>query len=340
MNQTINRRLSEWVQSVWYGKKPVAYLFLPFSALFCVVAITRRFLYRIGLKKSVQLPVPVIVVGNITVGGTGKTPFTVWLANYLKKKGYRPGIISRGYGGKASQWPQQVRPDSDPRTVGDEALIISRATHCPMAVGPDRVSTAQALLEHTDCNIILSDDGLQHYALQRTVEIAVLDGVRRLGNGFCLPAGPLRELASRLDKIDMVVTNGLPSGGEVGMHLEGDIAVNLQDGVTTRKLQSFGFGGVPIIALAGIGNPERFFDHLRESGLEFKSRAFPDHHKFSRADFDSSEKAVVLMTEKDAVKCKLFATGKEWYVPVKAVLDSQAGEQITHLLEEKSHFAR
>ncbi len=334
MSQSINSRLSDWVQSVWYEKKPIAYLFLPLTAIFYVVVIVRRLLYRIGLKKSTRLPVPVIVVGNITVGGTGKTPFTVWLANYLKGKGYTPGVISRGYGGNASNWPQQVRPDSDPRTVGDEALIISKATKCPMAVGPDRVGAARALLEHTDCDILISDDGLQHYALQRTIEIAVLDGTRRLGNGFCLPAGPLREPASRLNSIDMVVTNGSPLEGEVGMRLEGQIAVNLKDGLITRKLRSFGFDRVPIVALAGIGNPGRFFDHLKSNGLEFESCSFPDHHQFSKADFDFSRETVVLMTEKDAVKCKLFATGREWFVPVEAVLAPQAGEELAKLLDE------
>jgi tetraacyldisaccharide 4'-kinase len=332
MSQSIKSMLSDWVQSVWYEKKAVAYLFLPLTAIFQTVVIVRRFLYQIGLKKSRLLPVPVIVVGNITVGGTGKTPFTIWLANDLKSKGYNPGVISRGYGGTASNWPQQVRPDSDPRTVGDEALIISKATECPMAVGPDRVSAARALLEHTDCDILISDDGLQHYALRRTIEVAILDGVRRLGNGFCLPAGPLREPASRLNSIDMVVTNGVPLEGEIGMRLEGKLAVNLRDSQITRKLRSFGFDRVPIVALAGIGNPGRFFDHLKNNGLVFESRSFPDHHQFTQADFDFPNETVVLMTEKDAVKCKQFMTGREWFVPVAAVLDPKASEELMRLL--------
>jgi tetraacyldisaccharide 4'-kinase len=332
MSEPITQRLSEWVQSVWYEKRPIALLFLPLSAIFYAIVVVRRLLYKIGFKKSTRLTAPVIIIGNITVGGTGKTPFTIWLAQELKKKGYRPGIISRGYGGQASSWPQQVRPDSDPRTVGDEALIISRATHCPMAVGPDRAAAAQALLEHTECDIILSDDGLQHYALQRTIEIVVVDGVRRLGNGFCLPAGPLREPMRRLNSVDLIVVNGVASKGEVGMHLEGAVAVNLKDETITRPLQSF--KKERVVAVAGIGNPARFFNFLKRAGLEIEEKSFPDHHQFLQQDLDFSEQSTVLMTEKDAVKCKRFATGQEWYVPVEAVLSSHASERISELLEQ------
>ncbi len=333
MGWSIKRNLSEWLQSIWYEKKSVALFFLPLAGLFYATVVCRRFLYKAGLKKSTQLSVPVIVIGNITVGGTGKTPFTVWLANYLKQKGFRPGIISRGYGGMASSWPQQVRPDSDPRTVGDEALIISRATKCPMAVGPDRVSAARELIEHTDCNIIISDDGLQHYALARTIEIAVIDSARRLGNEYCLPAGPLREPVSRLDEVDLIVVNGVAEKDEVGMRLEGDMAVNLKDSSKTKALKAF--KGELVCAVAGIGNPERFFDHLKQSGLEIKTLSFPDHHRFSKADLTIPGQAVVLMTEKDAVKCSAFTTGREWYVPVHAIVDSQVGEQIIDLVKKK-----
>ena len=181
------------LQKSWYSKNGLTTALLPLSWGFCIVVELRRLLYRLKVLKTTQLRVPVIVVGNITVGGTGKTPLVIELVNILKEKGYRPAVISRGYGGKAKTWPQQVRADGDPTMVGDEAILIARRTHCPMAVGPDRVASAEALLKYTDCNIIISDDGLQHYALGRDIEIAVIDGVRRYGNENCLPAGPLRE---------------------------------------------------------------------------------------------------------------------------------------------------
>ncbi|MGB5718018.1 MAG: tetraacyldisaccharide 4'-kinase, partial [Gammaproteobacteria bacterium] len=213
----------------WYTRTPWLVVLTPLSLVYRVIVSLRRAAYKIDLLRSTRVPVPVIVVGNITVGGTGKTPLVVWLAEYLRGKGYKPGIISRGYGGTASNWPQQVRPDSDPGAVGDEAVLLAAKTGCPMSVAPDRVAAARALVEHGECDILLSDDGLQHYALQRDIEIAVVDGVRRFGSGFMIPAGPLREPVSRLQAVDLVVVNGLGGDGEHPMSLTQGDAHNLLD---------------------------------------------------------------------------------------------------------------
>ncbi|MEJ2440729.1 MAG: tetraacyldisaccharide 4'-kinase, partial [Gammaproteobacteria bacterium] len=246
--------------------------------------------------------------------------------------GYKPGIISRGYGGKARSWPQQVRPDADPVMVGDEAVLISRRTGCPMAVGPNRIADCQALLEYADVDVIISDDGLQHYALGRTVEIAVIDGVRRFGNGFCLPAGPLRELRSRLETVDCRVTNGVAAQGEIPMRYQADIAINLLSG---EQRQISDFRNQPVHAVAGIGNPDRFFNFIRGHGIRSNTCAFPDHHYYTADELDFAGNDVLLMTEKDAVKCQRFARENWWYVPVDAVLPEEFGLNLIHLLEER-----
>ncbi|OUR89233.1 tetraacyldisaccharide 4'-kinase, partial [Cycloclasticus sp. 44_32_T64] len=188
----MSHKMSRFFDSMWYGQRPVALLFAPLSWVFGRIVWLRSFMFKKGWLASTRLNVPVIIVGNITVGGTGKTPVVIWVAELLKSAGYTPGVISRGYGGIASSWPQQVREDSDSRVVGDEAKILARRTGCPVAVGPIRADSAQALIDHHDCDVIISDDGLQHYALQRDIEIALVDGERRSGNGYLLPAGPLR----------------------------------------------------------------------------------------------------------------------------------------------------
>lgn len=300
----------------WYARSPWLVLLTPLSLLYRLVISLRRSVYRTGIFPRTRVPLPVIVVGNITVGGTGKTPLVAWLAAYLRGKGYRPGIISRGYGGGASNWPQQVRPDSDPAAVGDEAVLLATTTRCPMAVAPDRVAAASALIEHTDCDVILSDDGLQHYALQRDIEIAVIDGVRRFGTGFLIPAGPLREPASRLQSVDLVVVNGLGGEGEHTMSMKQGDAHNLLDPDRACPLSDFRYQTVH--AVAAIGNPERFFRSLRQAGLQLQTHTFPDHHPFQPADIHFGDGRPVLMTEKDAVKCRHFAVDSDWYVPVEA----------------------
>lgn len=318
------------LESHWYRTTPLTLLLLPLSWLFCAVALCRRWAYRVGLLKTVRLPVPVIVVGNISVGGTGKTPLVAWLVVLLRKEGYRPGIISRGYGGGATHWPQQVRPDSDPAMVGDEAVLLARRCRCPMAVGPDRPATAQALLDHADCNIIISDDGLQHYRLGRDVEIAVVDGVRRFGNGHCLPAGPLREPVRRLRCVDMVIANGTAGPREYAMKLQPTSLHNLQQAEKTLPLAHF--AGQRVHAVAGIGNPRRFFELLVSHGLDAIEHPFPDHHPFCAEDIDFADELPVLMTEKDAVKCQAFAAAHHWYLPVDAQLDERVPQILLRLI--------
>ncbi|MCX7099161.1 MAG: tetraacyldisaccharide 4'-kinase [Methylococcales bacterium] len=328
----MKKTISRWLLDVWYKDPFIGVWLMPLGFLFSDAVRFRKFLYRIGVLKTHTLAVPVIVVGNITVGGTGKTPLVVWMAKFLKESGYKPGIISRGYGGQADSWPQWVTNDSNAQQVGDEALLIAKQTACPMVVGPFRVAAAQLLLEQADCDVILSDDGLQHYALGRTLEIAVIDGDRRFGNGYCLPAGPLREPIERLQSVDLIVVNGEKSEDhEFSMQLVGDQAINLLTG-EQKLLTAFD----NCHALAGIGNPERFFKHLANAGLSCTCHSFPDHYPFARHDIEFSDQLAVLMTEKDAVKCTPFAGPQHWYVPVQAVPQADFAEQLLTLLKRKS----
>ncbi len=234
------RREGRWLDELWYGRNPLSVLLLPLAWIFQLVTSLRRKAYNSGLFATYHAPVPVIVVGNLTVGGSGKTPLVIWLAGYLSALGLRPGIVTRGYGGRATRWPQQVRPDSDPDTVGEEAVLIARRTRRPVAVGPDRSAAVRALLEHTDCNIVISDDGLQHYALGRALEIAVIDGARRLGNRRLLPAGPLREPPSRLEEVDFVVNNGVAGRNEYAMKYVPVDPINLLQRSQSRAYRDFG----------------------------------------------------------------------------------------------------
>jgi tetraacyldisaccharide 4'-kinase len=305
--------------AIWYRDTWLSFLLLPLSYIFLNVVWLRRFCYRHGLAKSTRLPVPLIVVGNLTAGGTGKTPLVIWLVNFLREHGYRPGIISRGYGGQSTTWPRIVTEDCDPREIGDESCLIYRQTGLPLVVGPERVESAKKLLSLFDCDVIVSDDGLQHYKLQRDVEIIVIDGERRFGNGYVLPAGPLREPLSRLSTVDFPVVNGQKlKETEYAMQLEGDQAVNLASG-EMKPLADF--KGSNCHAIAGIGNPGRFFHSLERAGLAITPHAFGDHYPFEEPDLAFLDGQTVLMTEKDAVKCVRFAKANYWYVPVKANLE-------------------
>jgi len=350
-------------------------LLVPLSWLFCMVGILRRKAYQAHLLKVTRLPVPVIIVGNISVGGTGKTPLVVWLVDFLKQAGYKPAIISRGYGGAAQKWPQRVLPDSDAASVGDEAVLLARRCDCPMAVAPNRVAAARMVLENNGCDIIVCDDGLQHYALARDIEIAVIDGVRRFGNGYCLPAGPLREPPDRLDGVDFVVVNGEATGtiNQAAVLAEPfayalpcahrtwasavqgctsaargrrpkaacptQFSMRLHPGALRQvngdnKICDLDvFHGQVVHAVAGIGHPARFFQYLKGSGIEIIEHAFPDHHPFTAQDIQFGDDASVIMTEKDAVKCRDFARENHWYMPVDAQLDSEFGERLLKQLK-------
>lgn len=329
------------LHKAWYQGHPLLHLLRPFAGLFACLVALRRFCYHQRLKSVTHFPVPVIVVGNITFGGTGKTPLVVWLADFLLKAGYQPGLVSRGYGGRSAEYPLVVTPQSDPSMVGDEAVLLAGRTKCPMVVAPCRVTAVTKLLRDYACDIVISDDGLQHYALGRAIEIAVIDGERRLGNGWCLPAGPLRESQGRLQKVDWVVTNGRPAWGEYGMQLVPSVLRHVADPEKTLPLSEI--IDKTIHAVAGIGHPQRFFQTLRELGLNIIEHPFPDHYRFKRDDILYGDDALVIMTEKDAVKCRAWATPQHWYLPVEAVLEPKFTEVLLEKLREisakKKHLA-
>jgi len=324
--------LSAWLQNQWYGASPPWGL-VPLSYLFRRLVALRRLAYAKGWKPSQRMPVPVIVVGNLTVGGTGKTPLTLWLVEFLRGSGYRPGVISRGYGGRKQAKPLRVTADTDPAEAGDEPVLIARRTGCPVVVFPRRAEAGLALLAGYDCDVLIADDGLQHYALARDVEIAVVDGARRFGNGLCLPAGPLREPVGRLAEADLVVYRGSPQAGGYAMELDCGEAVSLSDASVTKPLSAF--AGQRLRAIAGIGHPQGFFAMLKAAGLSFEERPFPDHHRFSPEDLGPDDGSLVLMTEKDAVKCRGFAKDGLWAVPLRARLPAEFGETVLQLLKVK-----
>jgi len=318
-----------WIERQWSKRNLLTLALAPLSAAFLVAVKVRQKLYRSGVLSSTKLAVPVIVVGNISVGGTGKTPLVLWITELLLGKGYHPGIVSRGYGGSGTV--QAVTNHSTASEVGDEPALLARRSHVPIFVGPDRVDAARALLTaNPRCNVIISDDGLQHYALQRDVEIAVVDARSGFGNGLLLPAGPLREPVSRLRSVDAVVWNGSAetenSANAYFMSLGGDRLANVA--TSAQSLPVSEFRGKIVHALAAIGNPQRFFDHLRRHGLDLNEHAFPDHYAFRPEDIAFAGDDVVLMTEKDAVKCVAFAKPNWWYLPVSAQVDSALGELI------------
>lgn len=331
MSQPTRAWFSQALQNQWYRLGPWHILLIPLSWLFWLLSGLRRLFYKSGLFKSYQLPVPLIVVGNISVGGTGKTPFVIWLAQKLQQSGYRPGIVTRGYGGSATG-VMPVHDDSDPSLVGDEPVLLVRQSKCPVWMGRDRVTAAQGLLKmYPECNVVISDDGLQHYRLKRDIEIAVVDGSRGFGNGWLLPAGPLREKTSRLTKVDAIVCNGDTAATKAyPMKLQAVLFNNLLDPDKTAMARDF--AGQRLYAVAGIGNPQRFFQQLEGMGLQFERQAFPDHHAFTAADLQIDNADAILMTEKDAVKCSAFAKPTWWYLPVSAVIDEALLERILNKL--------
>ncbi|MBL4680080.1 MAG: tetraacyldisaccharide 4'-kinase [Pseudomonadales bacterium] len=318
--------------TAWYSNRNWVKLLAPVSYLYSVIAAFRRKNIKVW-----QAPVPVIVVGNINVGGTGKSPLVAWLASQLILKGYKPGIVSRGYLGRAETYPLEVTALTDPIEAGDEAVMLARKTDCPVVVDPKRINAVKLLLDVYDCDIVISDDGLQHYALGRDVEIAVVDATRGLGNGFCLPAGPLREPPSRLKEVDFVIVNGkntiqLPCQYR-SMNLISQGLIRL----TNDKAVFDSLSNNTIHAVAGIGNPVRFFDTLRSEGYEVIEHAFDDHHRFDLTDISFGDSLPVVMTEKDAIKCRLLSTSlihdDFWYLRVDVDLDLDS-EFIDAILEK------
>ena len=321
--------------SAWYGKSRWVYWLLPLSGLFGIVSASRKFLLVNFLQK--KLPVPVIIVGNISVGGTGKTPLIIELVRYLQQQGHNPGVVSRGYGGKAAHYPYLLHQDSPAAISGDEPLLIYNATQCAVCVAPDRVAAALALVAQ-GCTHILSDDGLQHYRLGRSLEIAVVDGQRLFGNQKLLPVGPLREPVSRLKSVDFIVLNNRSKKAVLsGFHNIHDMNIQPLAWRKLATLQELPLADVsfkePIHALAGIGNPERFFKTLDSLSLTYYAHHFSDHHQYVQKDFEAYRNDTVIMTEKDAIKCYEFAK-PEWYsLIVGAQLNEHFWQAFQHKLD-------
>lgn len=319
----------KFLERAWYSNAGWLILLWPLSLVFQILVSLRRKIQQRTVRPAGQ-KVPVVIIGNISIGGTGKTPLLIELVKYFKLKGMSPGIVSRGYRASSREFPMQVYSDTNASLCGDEALLIHRSTDCPVIIDPDRRRALQYLLEHNTVDVVFSDDGLQHYKLYRDIEIAVIDGQRLFGNGFCLPAGPLRERVGRLRTVDFVVVNGTPAKSLAAleqasvMHVEPRFLVNLKSG-ERRPLAGapFSMGNV-VQAVAAIGNPERFFEALQALPYQIERFPFPDHHSFSESDFDSGKLdplQPIVMTEKDAVKCQAFARPNFWVLTIEVELE-------------------
>lgn len=338
----------------WSQPNGLTWLLLPLTGLYRVLSAIRKKLYDWDWLSRYQAPVPVVVVGNISVGGTGKTPLTLALTELLLERGLRPGIVSRGYGGKAMDWPQMVKPDSNPHYFGDEPVLIARRQRCPIVVGPERGKAIELLLSEHDCDVILTDDGLQHYALKRDIEISVVDAQRRQLNLFCLPSGPLREPPARLRSVDMVIFHVSKDAkvadellAKLGLaqywqqdSVKGSAKSLCQMHLVQQTVRSFAGQTItfddlsqPVHAVAGIGHPQRFFNSLRAMGFNVLEHPFDDHHEFAASDFVFDDVFPIIMTEKDAVKCRAFAQEHFYYLPVEAQLNQQATKTIHRLLD-------
>ena len=325
-----------WLQRVWYGGTQGHLALLPLTAVYALLSSLHRALYRVGVKSIVELPVPVVVVGNLVAGGTGKTPVTLFLVESLKARGYRPGVVSRGYG-RRSRDLLAVSPDSTADEVGDEPLLLRRRSGCPVVVASDRVAAARELIAR-DVDVVVADDGLQHYRLGRDVELCVIDGERGFGNGWQLPAGPLREPPARLGTVDAVLVNASattrhPSvaalrAPAVCFTLRADRVVRLIDGHSVPLAE---FRGREAHAVAGIGNPGRFFRTLETFGIAVHPHPLPDHARIDPAALEFDDAHDVLMTEKDAARLPATGDRRLWYVPVD--LEGEASD-LTALVNE------
>jgi len=319
------------IARIWSGESPLWLLLLPLSWLYGLVSGLIRLSYKVGLKRAWRAPVPVVVVGNLTAGGNGKTPVVIWLVEQLQKRGIRVGVVSRGYGGKAEKYPLLLTAETTTAEAGDEPVLIFQRTGAPVAVSPVRSEAVQALLTQAQVQIVITDDGLQHYALARDKEIVVIDGVRRFGNGWWLPAGPMRERAARLRSVDAVIVNGgTAQPGEIPMQLRPSQAVNLLTGEHRDVAQLNN-----LVAMAGIGHPPRFFSTLEACGARLiNTVALADHQALSLDQVSAFAEAgqTLIMTEKDAVKCRPFARENWWYLPVDAQLQGDQPERLLQAL--------
>jgi tetraacyldisaccharide 4'-kinase len=344
--------VGRWLEREWQRLGGGALVLLPLTLVMMVVVALRRLAYRIHLLKSWRAPVPVVVVGNITAGGTGKTPLTLAVVDALTRRGFTPGVVSRGYGRvpRGLNDPAgvvRVYPDAaTPEHFGDEPVLIAVRSRVPVFISPDRPAAARALLQaHPEVNVLVSDDGLQHYALARDVELAVVDGERRFGNGLMLPSGPLREPVSRLKSVDAVVVNGgwsdtVPGPRQFAMTLGGErfVAIAGDQQLTPREFE-LAARGRNVAAVAGIGYPDRFFEHLARLGVKANAFAFPDHHSFQPKDLKIPGAELIVMTEKDAVKCAAFADARMWFLRVEAILPPEFEEFLVSRIAHRPRSA-
>jgi len=321
------------LEAAWYSGAWWLWLLRPVEFLFRSVAAVRKAAYQRGILKAWRAPVPVVVIGNITVGGTGKTPIVVALVEHLQELGLRPGVVSRGYGGTARVFPHTVNTDSTAADCGDESLLIHRRTGCPCVVSPDRPAAVRQLLAEFAVDVILSDDGLQHYAMARDLEIAVVDASRGLGNGFCLPAGPLREPANRLAEVHYVLQRGSDSLRD-GVRYQAQALINIVSG-QQREVGPQGDTQV-ISAVAGIGQPAQFFGTLLAAGYTVQECVFADHHAYTADDFSAMQDKVIIMTEKDAVKCEGLVGDNAWYLKISAALPLTVTDAVTALAQQQN----
>ena len=330
-----------WIHRVWYEDAPSGWLLLPLSGLYWLVLTARGLLHSLGILRTHTAPVPVIVVGNITAGGTGKTPTVLWLVEELRARGFKPGIVSRGYGGSRANSSMRVEAATDAAIAGDEPVLLARRARCPVVVDPDRVRAASMLVED-GADVVVADDVLQHYRLSRDYEICVIDGSRGLGNRRLLPSGPLRERVQRLDNVEQVLVNGELSGSGDEQTTAEQNAISFQlvateacrlNGSLVRPIDRF--AGTTVHAVAAIGNPRRFFDLLRMHGIQVIEHIFPDHAVLDRKDFEFGDDFEVFMTEKDAVKIGHDARDKLWYVPVELEMDPVLAAPLIEQIESR-----
>lgn len=310
-----------FLHRLWYGKHPLRHVLRPLSWVFRAITQVRRwYLQRFC---QISCPVPIIVIGNLTVGGVGKTPLVIELTKKLKQKGLKVGIVSRGYGAKIKHFPYEIQLNDSAQMVGDEPLLLAQKTQCPVVIAPKRIEAVRYLLDKHQCQIILSDDGLQHYRMSRDIELVVIDGIRGLGNGLCLPAGPLREPHMRLKQADLIVVNegqwehAFPMTLKPGKLLQ----LSTNEEINPDLLQQ------KFAAIAGIGHPERFYSTLSQLDIKFQTYSYPDHYQFTADDLNYAE-PLIIMTEKDAVKCRSFHSDKMYYLPVEAELSDSFWEAL------------
>lgn len=332
----------KWIHRVWYQDHWSGWLLWPLSGLYWLIITLRRLLYSSGVLSAHRANVPVIIVGNITAGGTGKTPTVLWLVAQLRARGFSPGIVSRGYGGSKANTSMRVEPATDPAVAGDEPVLLAQRGRCPVVVDPDRVRAAGMLVDD-GVDVIVADDGLQHYRLERDYEICVVDGSRGLGNRRLLPSGPLRERASRLEDVEQVLVNGDLQGSEYVLTTTEQNAISFQlvtseacrlNGSLARPIERF--SGSTVHGVAAIGNPQRFFDLLRLHGIQVLEHSYPDHAVLTAGELDFGDDFEVFMTEKDAVKLGRQVGDKLWYVPVELSMDPADAGPLLEQIESRA----